>query len=618
MMVERDLITSDVNAYLRAHEEKELLRFVTVGSVDDGKSTLIGRLLYETEGVYEDQLASVKKATEFKGSSGTEIDFALITDGLKSEREQGITIDVAYRYFTTSKRKFIIADTPGHVQYTRNMATGASTANIAIILIDARLGVLEQSRRHAFIASLLGIKKLIVAVNKMDLVDYSEARFSEIQTELKNFLTGLHFKEVVFFPISALAGDNIVRKSEKTPWFAGGTILHYLETTPIQRDIHKENFYYPVQYVIRPNLNYRGFGGTIYSGKIAVGDKVVSLPSGKTSQVKSIDVWQESLKEAYAPLSVSLTLEDELDISRGDVIVQSKNDFHVSHHFEANIVWMDQEKLKMGTAYWIKLGSSMVTGVVKKIKHKLNMQTLLQEPSSSLQLNDIGEVEIALNQPLVLETYQKNQGSGAFIVIDKINNHTLAAGMVSLCGHNEQTDIRSLSEKLTSEERAKRFSQKPSVVWLTGRPGSAKIVIARSLERRLFESGHFPYVLDPDRIPHTHRHATGKGLDAVINYADIMLDSGAIVISAFTSPKPEDRQRVKEKFGAENVLEIYAHSDLETCKSRLEGLGRNPEDASVDYVKPSDSDYVLNAQTLNLNQELNHIMALLKKRGFII
>ena len=617
MNTEQQLITNDIDSYLRSHEEKELLRFVTVGSVDDGKSTLIGRLLYETQGVYEDQLASVKKATEFKGSSGTEIDFALITDGLKSEREQGITIDVAYRYFTTAKRKFIIADTPGHVQYTRNMATGASTANLAIILIDARLGVLEQTRRHVFIASLLGIKKLIVAINKMDLVNYNQTRFEEIKVELEKFLISLQFQETTFFPISALEGDNIVRKSKKTPWFSGETILHYLETTPIGRDIDNENFYYPVQYVIRPNLNYRGFGGTVFSGKIAVGDRVVSLPSGKTSCIKSIDTWEGSLQKAYAPLSVSFTLEDELDISRGDVIVKSENDFHVSHHFTANLVWMHVEELKTNKPYWIKLGGSTVTGMIRKIEHKINMHSLAHEPSSSLKLNDIGEVEIALNHPLVMETYKKNQGAGSFIIIDKMNNHTLASGMVSLCGHNEQTDIRSLSEKLTSGERAKRFSQKPSVVWFTGRPGSAKIVIARALEKRLFESGHFPYVLDPDRIPHAHRHATGKGLYAVLDYADVMLDSGAIVISAFTSPSTEDRQRVKEKFGAENILEIYAHSDLETCKSRLEGLGRNPENALVDYVKPSAPDYVLNAQDLDLEGELTQLLTLLKKKGFI-
>ena len=397
----------DITSFLKAHEKKELLRFVTVGSVDDGKSTLIGRLLYEVDGVYEDQLASVKKATEFKGNSGTEIDFALITDGLKSEREQGITIDVAYRYFTTAKRKFIIADTPGHTQYTRNMATGASTADVAIILIDARLGVLEQSRRHAFIANLLGIPKLLVAINKMDLVDYREDKFKTIQRDFSKFLQNLNFKEVVFFPISALKGDNIVRSSNDLHWFHGGTILHYLETTTIQRRIDVENFYYPVQYVLRPNLNYRGLGGTITSGKVQVGDEVVSLPSGKTSRIRSIDTWGGSLIEAFAPLSVCITLEDEIDSSRGDVIVKSKNHFHVSHHLEANLVWMHEEELKAGNPYWIKLGSSIVTGTIEEITYRVNMKTLDQESTTVLKLNDIGQVKIILNQPLVVETLRK-------------------------------------------------------------------------------------------------------------------------------------------------------------------------------------------------------------------
>ena len=501
MIKEQEWITKDVEAYLRAHEEKELLRFVTVGSVDDGKSTLIGRLLYETQGVYEDQLASVKKATEFKGSSGLDIDFALITDGLKSEREQGITIDVAYRYFTTSKRKFIIADTPGHVQYTRNMATGASTADVAIILIDARLGVLEQSRRHAFIASLLGISKLLVAVNKMDLVDFSKPRFEEIQHGFREFLTSLDFKETVFFPISALQGDNIVRPSDNTPWFSGGTILSYLETTPVQLSINGEHFYYPVQYVIRPHLNYRGFAASIASGKVAVGDEIVSLPSGKSSRIKSIDTWEGALPAAHAPLSVTLTLEDELDISRGDVIVKSQNHFHVTHHLEAELVWMHEEELKVGKPYWVKLGSSTVTAVVQSIHHRVNMQSLAQEPSSTFKLNDIGRVSLALSRPLVVETYKKNKGAGAFILIDKMNNSTLAAGLVSAYGHDEQTDIRSLSERITSEERAQRFSQTPSVVWLTGRPGAAKIVVARALEKKLFQNGYLPYVWTPAECP---------------------------------------------------------------------------------------------------------------------
>jgi sulfate adenylyltransferase large subunit len=378
-LTEQQLIDSDIEAYLRKHEEKELLRFVTVGSVDDGKSTLIGRLLYESHGVYEDQLASVKKASEHKGSAGGEIDFALITDGLRSEREQGITIDVAYRYFNTERRKFIIADTPGHVQYTRNMATGASTADVGIILIDARQGVLQQSRRHAYIASLLGIPNLLVAVNKMDLVDYSPERYEEIAEEFRGFVANLNFTNVTFIPVSALKGDNVVHNSDRTPWYQGKTILQHLETVPIEENLKSEDFYFPVQYVIRPNLDFRGFSGTIASGEIGVGEEIIVLPSGKSSRVKSIVTYDGELRSAFQDQAVTITLEDEIDISRGDVLVKPENPFHLTHRFTSHLVWMNEEGLKPGKAYWVKQASSLYQGSVSQIAYRVNMDDLSQE-----------------------------------------------------------------------------------------------------------------------------------------------------------------------------------------------------------------------------------------------
>ena len=467
-----EMSEAEVLEYLKGHEAKELLRFVTVGSVDDGKSTLIGRLLYESKGVYEDQLASVKKATENKGNvTEGDIDFSLITDGLKSEREQGITIDVAYRYFSTEKRKFIIADTPGHVQYTRNMATGASTADVAIILIDARLGVLQQSKRHAYIASLLGIPNLIVAINKMDLKDYSQEVFESIRDDFNNFVTSIGFKDVVTIPVSALKGDNIVQKSERTSWYKGNTILSYLETVPIEINIDSSDFYFPVQYVIRPDLNFRGFAGTVASGDIHVGDEIMALPSGKTSHVKSIETYDGTLDRAFQDQAVTITLQDEIDISRGNVLVRKDNPFHVSHQLKAHLVWMNEEPLKLNHIYLIKHANDFYQGSFKEVLYKLNMDTLEQDTASELSLNDIGEISLSMNRPLIMDLYSSNRKAGAFIVVDRMTNLTVAAGMISGFDFDEQQDLKILAQGLKAEERAQHFGQKPSVIWFTGRPG---------------------------------------------------------------------------------------------------------------------------------------------------
>lgn len=438
-MQESQLISKNISKYLHLHQEKELLRFTTAGSVDDGKSTLIGRLLFDTNAVYEDQLASAKAATKAHG----EIDLSLLTDGLKAEREQGITIDVAYRYFTTAKRKFIIADTPGHVQYTRNMATGASTADVAIILIDARLGVQPQSKRHAFIASLLGIPKILVAINKMDLKDYSEKVFNSIKADFQKVVSGMGFKDVAFFPVSALKGDNVAVKSKNTPWFKGGTILNFLETTPLILPLDKKDFLLPVQYVLRPDLNFRGYAGQIASGTVKAGDEITVLPSGKSTRVKTISTYDGNLKTATFPQSITLTLTDEVDISRGDALVHKESPTQAATHFEAMLVWMNEAPLKMNHSYWIKHTSNLVTGTVDEIENVIDIENIKAISGSGLNLNDIGRVRITTSRPLVADLYKNNRYAGAFILIDRLSNATVAAGMI--CGI--QKDSKNSSKK---------------------------------------------------------------------------------------------------------------------------------------------------------------------------
>ena len=424
---DRELITSDIEGYLRRYQGKELLRFVVVGSVDDGKSTLIGRLLYDTGSVYEDQLAAVRKATQLKGA---DIDLSLITDGLAAEREQGITIDVAYRYFSTDRRKFIIADTPGHVQYTRNMATGASTANAAIILIDARLGVLQQSRRHAYIASLLGILHLGVCVNKMDLVGYDQGVYSRIVSEFAAFTKNLSFADVGFVPISALDGANCVHRSEHMPWYRGPTVLEFLETVPVHDPRDLEHFRFPVQYVLRPTLDYRGFAGRIASGIVKTGDAIAVLPSGKTSRVKSIDVYEGPVREAFAPQSVTVRLEDELDVSRGDMLVHPSDLPLAARSFDAHLVWLTEAPLERGKSYLLKHTTQTVRADVDRIHWRKDMDTLEEVAAPTLALNDIGRVTITAHRPLFLDPYDANRETGSFILIDPISNNTVGAGMV--------------------------------------------------------------------------------------------------------------------------------------------------------------------------------------------
>ncbi len=469
MSHQSDLIEKDIDAYLAQHERKELLRFLTCGSVDDGKSTLIGRLLHDSKMIYEDQLEAVKSDTTKHGTTGEKIDLALLVDGLQAEREQGITIDVAYRYFSTAKRKFIIADTPGHEQYTRNMATGASTCDLAIILIDARHGVMTQTRRHSFIASLLGIKHLVVAINKMDLVDFSEARFEEIKAEYQTLAASLKAKDIRFVPISALDGDNVVNVSDKTPWYKGDSLMQILENVEIAGDKNTTDFRFPVQYVNRPNLDFRGFCGTVASGVVKKGDAIKVLPSGKSSKVKSIVTYDGELDLAFVGQAVTLTLEDEIDISRGDMIVLARDEVSFTNRLRGHLVWMSEKHLQEGKSWLFKFASKVTPGQVAKIQHRIDVNTFEKSQISAMELNDIAVVDVELEQNVAIDPYQRNRSTGAFIVIDRLTNITVGAGMVSdvLEGDDSQVidmsafeaDLRAVLEKHYSHLQADDIEQ---------------------------------------------------------------------------------------------------------------------------------------------------------------
>jgi bifunctional enzyme CysN/CysC len=489
MSHQSDLISTDIDAYLAQHENKELLRFLTCGNVDDGKSTLIGRLLHDSKMIYEDQLAAVLADSVKSGTTGTgKIDLALLVDGLQAEREQGITIDVAYRYFSTATRKFIIADTPGHEQYTRNMATGASTCDLAIILIDARYGVQTQTKRHSFIASLLGIQHIIVAINKMDLMSYSETTFNEIKQTYLDFTSTLDLQDICFIPMSALDGDNVVNASENMPWYTGETLMAALNSIEIANDHNFNDARFPVQYVNRPNLDFRGFCGTVASGVFRKGDLITALPSGKSTKIKSIVTYDGDLDEAFPPMAVTLTLEDEIDISRGDMLIGTEQQAPiVADKFKATIVWMTEKALTPGRQYILKLATRSVSGSIALIHHRIDINTLEHHDAQDLQLNEIGSCTVAVNAPVVFDAYKNNKGTGAFIIIDRLTNGTVGAGMIT--GACDEQNLLPVS----TEERATRYSQKPTAIALNGVTSKDSAYL---LERKLFDNGHATTVLE--------------------------------------------------------------------------------------------------------------------------
>ncbi len=566
----------DVLEHLRLHQAKELLRFTAVGSVDDGKSTLIGRLLHDTSQVYEDQLSAVRKATTKRGD--VELDYSLFTDGLKAEREQGITIDVAYRYFTTEKRKFIIADTPGHVQYTRNMATGASTANLAIVLIDARLGVLPQSRRHAFIASLLGIPHLAVCINKMDLVDFDQAVFEAIRKEFSSFVTELGFRDTVFIPVSAKHGDNVVNPSTRAAWYSGPTLLTHLESVVIAHDIDHSSLRLPVQYVLRPNLDYRGFAGTLSSGTIKPGDEITVLPSGKTSRVTHVDAFEGPLEQATAPMSITVRIADEVDISRGDMLVHSHDRPRVTRQFDAMLVWMSAKPLDPGRGYLLKHTTQTVRAEVASVTHLIDLETLARVPAERFELNDIGRVSLKTRKPLFVDPYTTNRGTGAFILIEALSNDTVAAGMIvdtSDTAPGATDDASEQESWVTSAERRARLKQSGAVVWLEGK-ADARRFLAKTLERAAFDEQRLAVVLDSSdqaaqsgsaetlskRWPEQVRRLVGAGFITIVNAVDrdlegpLRAEHGNLVFAAAATGEPEwTARRVLDRIAAAKLFD---------------------------------------------------------------
>ncbi len=532
MSHQSDLISTDIDAYLAQHERKELLRFLTCGNVDDGKSTLIGRLLHDSKMIYEDQLAAVQADSVKSGTTGAgKIDLALLVDGLQAEREQGITIDVAYRYFSTSTRKFIIADTPGHEQYTRNMATGASTCDLAIILIDARYGVQTQTKRHSFIASLLGIHHIIIAINKMDLVEYSEATFNRIKQDYLDFTQSLALQDITFIPMSALDGDNVVNPSAHMPWFSGQPLMEALNSIEIANDRNFDDARFPVQYVNRPNLDFRGFCGTVASGIFKKGDQITALPSGKSSKIKSIVTYDGELEQAFPPMAVTLTLEDEIDISRGDMLIGAeKTAATVSDKFKATIVWMAENALTPGKQYILKLATRSVSGSITMIHHRIDVNTLEHHDAVELHLNEIGSCTVSVNAPVVFDDYTTHKGTGSFIIIDRLTNGTVGAGMIT--GGVDREKLQPVSR----EERAARFSQIPTAIALTG--SNAK-EIAYQLERKLFDNGHAISVLETQNtsliVAVKQAGLIGLCVNDSANLADIGFDTDVVDIDTIYS-----------------------------------------------------------------------------------
>jgi len=569
-MQETELINQDILGYLEQHQKKELLRFVAVGSVDDGKSTLIGRLLHDTHGVYEDQLKAVKTASV---RAGLEIDFSLFTDGLKAEREQGITIDVAYRYFSTAKRKFIIADTPGHVQYTRNMATGASTADVVIILIDARLGVLQQSRRHAYIASLLGIPQLAVCINKMDLEDHRREVFERIRADFSAFSEKLGFRGTTFIPVSALNGDNVVHASRHMDWYRGPTLLQHLESVPATQGYNLTDFRYPVQYVMRPDLNYRGFSGAIAAGRVRKGDPIMVLSSGRESRVTAIDTFEGEIESAHAPMSVTLRLADEIDISRGDMLVVPDNQPMVVRRFDAMLVWMSEKPLDPQRSYLLKHTTQLVRAEIAEVAYTTDLETLAHKPATRLELNDIGRVTVACHRPLFCDPYKKNRATGAFILIDALSNGTVAAGMIlDRDGEGTESGVESDADarggaprprsRVSARERWERLGQKGCVVWLAGGSDAGKADVAYALERRLFDLRRMAMVIDPHDGAEAAVEATAGATipDPTAEMVRSCVDLGLILILAGKSSLRADREALVAAVGNERVVAV----DLDT------------------------------------------------------
>ena len=611
------LISRDIDAYLAQHQHKTLLRFITCGSVDDGKSTLIGRLLYDSKMIFEDQLAALEADSKRVGTQGQELDFALLVDGLAAEREQGITIDVAYRFFSTEKRKFIVADTPGHEQYTRNMVTGASTADLAVILIDARKGVLTQTRRHSFLAHLIGIRHLVLAVNKMDLIGYDQAKYEAIVQTYGEFAQSIGIDHFVPMPISGFKGDNITQRSASTPWYAGPTLMEHLETVEVDQVSDQDKpFHLPVQWVNRPNLDFRGFCGLIASGQIQPGAKVRVLPSGKTSTVARIVTMDGDLDQAVAGQSVTLMLADEIDCSRGDVIATADNPAQTADQFEASIVWMSDEPMLPGRAYWLKLGAQTVTASIQAPKYQVNVNTMEHLAAKTLELNAIGVANFSTDRPLVFEPYADNRQLGGFILIDKFSNGTVAAGMIHFALRRSQ-NVHWQPMDVTRERRAALKNQRPAVLWFTGLSGSGKSTIANLVEKKLARMNRHTFLLDGDNIRHGLNRDLGftdadrvENIRRVGEVAKLMTEAGLIVITAFISPFRAERELVRQMMTPGEFFEIHIDTPLAEAEARdVKGLyakaraGRLKNFTGIDSPYEAPQDPELRIDTTRMSAE---------------
>jgi len=633
MAHQSDLIAEDIHSYLKQQEQKSLLRFITCGSVDDGKSTLIGRLLWDSKMIFEDQLATLESDSRKVGTQGEKIDYALLLDGLQAEREQGITIDVAYRFFSTDKRKFIVADTPGHEQYTRNMVTGASTAQVAVILIDARKGVLTQTKRHSYLTSLVGIKHIVLAINKMDLVDYSRAQFETIHREYEEFAMELGFESITAIPISALEGDNILTSSINTSWYQGPTLMQFLETIKVNHTTDNRPFRMRVQWVNRPHLDFRGFCGNIASGIVRPGDEVSVSSSGQTSKVQRIVTMEGDLAEAVAGQAVTLTLANEIDISRGDLLASPASKPHYVDRFEAKLVWLHEDALLPGRSYLIKAGSSSIPAQIDAVKFKINVNNLQHEPSKTLELNEVGVCTISTNSQIPFDCYNDNPSTGSFIIIDRLSNATVGAGMIDRA-LERATDSHWQSIDVDKKAHAALKRQTPKVLWFTGLPGAGKSTIANLVEKKLHSLGKHTYILDGDNLRHNlNRDLSYDDPDQVehirriAEVANILVGAGIIVIAPLVSPFRSERRMAREIFEEGEFIEIYLDTPRELCEQRDQtGVyqkvrsGELSHIAGIDaiYEPPETPEYTFNGEKQSTEEIALQIVEELFSKPYLI
>lgn len=627
-----DLIATDIDAYLKAQENKSLLRFITCGSVDDGKSTLIGRLLYESKLLFEDHLAALEADSKRLGTQGEEIDFALLVDGLAAEREQGITIDVAYRFFSTDLRKFIVADTPGHEQYTRNMATGASTADLAILLIDARKGILTQTRRHSFIVSMLGVTKVLLAINKMDLVDYSEQVFNDIKADYAEFAKNLRVEHITAIPVSALKGDNVVEQGENTPWYDGPCLMNFLERVPVDEGEYAKPFRMPVQWVNRPSHDFRGFAGQVSSGTIHAGDRIKCLPSGHESRVARLVTYDGDLQHAFAGQSITITLETEIDVSRGDVLVSAAEPCAVADQFESRILWMSDQPMLPGRSYLMKIGAREVTVTPARPKYRLDVNTLEKRPAKTLALNEMGICNISLDRGIAFDPYNDNRATGGFVIIDRMTNNTVGMGMINFALRRAD-NIHRQAMDIDKEARGIQKGQKPAVLWFTGFSGSGKSTIANLVEKKLHSEGRHTVSLDGDNVRHGLNRDLGftsadrvENIRRIAEVTKLMLEAGLITLTSFISPFRSERNMARNVMEEGEYVEIFVDTPLEVCEARdAKGLYKKARAGEIKnftgidspYEPPQEPEIHLDMSKLSLEQAVDEVMSFLKANGYL-